>query len=136
MSLFLLLCTGIREGWVCGVYRIQTFLDFYIFFIFTRPLSTMNGYMAVNKLRTRISCKFPVEASNSRRDPCRRHRVTGRVECQYHSTARPRRQRSQNVPGNCAHRVSTCMPTGCKFAELLARFSGIVNSLQIQFALI
>ena len=26
------------EGWVCGVYRIQTFWDFYIFFIFTRPL--------------------------------------------------------------------------------------------------
>ena len=27
--------------------------------------------MAVNKLRARISCEFPVEASNSRRDPCR-----------------------------------------------------------------
>ena len=26
------------EGWVGGVYRIQNFLDFYIFFIFTRPL--------------------------------------------------------------------------------------------------
>ena len=34
---------------------------------------------------------------------------------------RPRRQRSQKR--NCTHR--TCMPTGCKFAELLARFSGI-----------
>ena len=53
MPLFLLLCIGIRgylvlrfsgifffwiEGWVGGVYRIQTFLDFYIFCIFTRPL--------------------------------------------------------------------------------------------------
>ena len=26
------------EGWVGGVYSIQTFLDFIIFFIFTRPL--------------------------------------------------------------------------------------------------
>ena len=26
------------EGWVGGVYRIQTCLDFYKFFIFTRPL--------------------------------------------------------------------------------------------------
>ena len=59
MPLFLLLCTGIRgklllrfsgfffwiEGWVGGVYRIQTFLDFYIFFKFTRPLTPYVYYV-------------------------------------------------------------------------------------------
>ena len=30
------------EGWVGGVHRIQTFLDFYICFIFTRPLMRVN----------------------------------------------------------------------------------------------
>ena len=53
MPLFRLLYTGILgdillrfsvifffwiEGWVGGVYRIQTFLGFLYFFIFTRPL--------------------------------------------------------------------------------------------------
>ena len=34
------------DRWVGGVYRIQTFLDFYIFFIFIRPLSWPRRYSA------------------------------------------------------------------------------------------
>ena len=101
----------------------------------------------MNKLRARISCEFPVEASSSRRDrrvrdPCGVSVPTvthslwvcatelpggepgvSSVSVTLPSTERPRRQRSQKR--NCTHR--TCMPTGCKFAELLARtrFSGI-----------
>ena len=67
MLLFLLLCTGIcgvitfeifqnfffLDRGVGGVYRIQTFLDFYIFFIFARPLrykqQTVNQIMAMSR---------------------------------------------------------------------------------------
>ena len=104
----------------------------------------------MNKLCVRISCEFPVEASSSRRDrrdPCGvsvptvthslSHCATelpgvSSVSVTLPSTERPRRQRSRKR--NCTHR--TCMPTGCKFAELLARFSGIaIHFKKVQFAL-
>ena len=43
LEIFLNFFFGQRGGWVGGVYRIQSFLDFYIFFIFTRPLRCVNS---------------------------------------------------------------------------------------------
>ena len=56
------------EGWVGVVYRIQTFLDFYIFFIFTRLLSPNMGCLEYANLELRMTNKLTNKVKSQSRD--------------------------------------------------------------------